>query len=1193
MKKVLLGILMLFVFAFGIIGCSDDDDDKNTNANLANLTVSVGELTPAFAADVTNYEVTVPLETDEIEVVATADSDKATVSGDGVNTLTTTETAIVVTVIAEDEAVTMTYTITVTKMEQKNIDLSSLEMNVGTLDPEFEANVTEYTVTVPETTTSVSITADVDDETSTVSGIGTIDLTATETAITITVTADDASTTKTYTITVVKYATRSLRVHYMREDDTYDGWGLYIWGDATGGEVLPWGGGPIMPDGTDDAGVYFDITILMPGTFNIIYRNTDGTQSGNIEGIPAENDTYWLNDGDTFMYSGDEAPQAIAENTIRIHYHRENGDYENWRLWTWLDSAFVPGGDGQWPNGAEPAGATSYGIYFDIPLNENPAGIGFKPCNYETEAGDGGDRVFTMFSLYNEIFIRSVDEDGETDNNVYVGPNQELPEGIVSGKMVSDTELVLTFSKTEDVTAGAITIVDNEGTPVEILELEIVDETTVKVIAALDADKAPYNVDYMGIKINANPGTEYTDNKYEYEGDDLGATLNGDGTATLKIWAPSATTATAIVYDKDDQNVVVAEDIAMTKENSVWTVTLDTDNTGLDDVKGYFYQYEIDGRLVLDPYAKSMAETTINDYVGDPDNWEETYEIRLGANNDAVGKAALVDPSTIGPALDFADLPADWKREDAIIWEIHVRDFTVDPDANTTSRFGTYKAFAEKLDYIKSLGVTHVQLLPVMSYYFGDESKAGEREMDYMSLNANYNWGYDPHSYFAPEGMYSEDPKDPELRIAELKELVKAIHDAGLAVTLDVVYNHTAQLGIFEDIEPNYYYFMSADGTPYDSFGGGQMGTTHAMTRKLIIDSLVYWTEEFKVDGYRFDMMGNMDADTIQMGYDAVAAINPNTLFVGEGWRSGAGDEGEEVKHADQDWMNETNAVACFSDEFRNELKSGFGIQGLPRFLTKGARDLELLFANVKAQPTNMLEDDPGDVLQYIAAHDNLTLHDVIIQSTRLSAADDEEEIHKRLRLGNTIILTSQGTAFLHAGQEYGRTKQWFGDDQDPHDSMIVEETGEIFVENSYNSSDIVNMMDWSAMESTDGIQSVTREYTKGLIAIRKSSDAFRLGTQTEVDANVEIIVTPEMNVDEDLILAYSTKSSDGTDEYVVIVNADMNERTLTLEEDLTSGTVLADDDEASVDGVTELTGVTITEDQITIAPLTATIIKK
>ncbi|HYK72340.1 MAG TPA: alpha-amylase family glycosyl hydrolase, partial [Pseudoneobacillus sp.] len=486
---------------------------------------------------------------------------------------------------------------------------------------------------------------------------------------------------------------------------------------------------------------------------------------------------------------------------------------------------------------------------------------------------------------------------------------------------------------------------------------------------------------------------------------------------------------------------------------------------------------------------------------------------------------------------------------------------------------------------------------PIMSYYNGNQFENHKREMDYSSQGNNYNWGYDPHGYFSPTGMYSEDPTHSELKIAELKELIAEIHKRGMGVVLDVVYNHNPRAEIFEDLVPSYYHFMDINGNPKESYGGGKFGTTHKMSRKLLVDSIKYWTDEYKVDGFRFDLMGDHDADTIQLAYDEAKKLNSNVVMIGEGWRLYDGDDGEEsVMAADQGWMAFTDSAGSFSDDIRNELKSGHGIEGQPRFITNGARSIQKIFNNIKAQPGNFTADDPGDVVQYIEAHDDLTLHDIIALSIKKDPAKHEEEIQKRIRLGNTFILTSQGTSFIHAGQEYGRTKQWLAEGQPESDfTYMVDENGNpfehpYFIRNSFDSTDAINMFDWSKV-TKPGIHKETMEYTKGLIKLRRSTDAFRLETKELVDSNVTLIEAPEMK-SMDLLIAYKNVTSNQKEAYYVFVNGDAKERTLTLKTDLTSGKVVADSDEVNVEGVSKKSGFKLTKTNITIEPLTSVIIK-
>ena len=317
------------------------------------------------------------------------------------------------------------------------------------------------------------------------------------------------------------------------------------------------------------------------------------------------------------------------------------------------------------------------------------------------------------------------------------------------------------------------------------------------------------------------------------------------------------------------------------------------------------------------------------------------------------------------------------------------------------------------------------------------------------------------------------NPDNPETRIKEFKDLVNEIHKRGMGVILDVVYNHTANLDIFENLEPKYYHFMTKDSKPKTNYGGGRLASTHYMTRRLMLDSIKYLMNEYKVDGFRFDMMGDHDALTMEKIADEATKINKDVLILGEGWKTYVGDDGMKVKPSDQGFVNETNSVSVFSDDIRNALKSGFPDEGKPAFLTGKKENINRVFNNIKANPTNFLADDPGDVIQYIAAHDNLTLFDTIAVSTMKdpSKKEDFAEIEKRALLGNMIILTSQGIPFIHAGQEYGRTKQYKVNvpDKNSIEKLFYVQGFKYpcFNNDSYNAPDAINHIDWERIKDS------------------------------------------------------------------------------------------------------------------------------
>jgi len=881
-------------------------------------------------------------------------------------------------------------------------------------------------------------------------------------------------------------------------------------------------------------------------------------------------------------------PTVLAQEgapSLRVHYQNEENNYEDLGIWFWGDVVTPSEKTGAWPDGRTlfaPESITGFSAYIDIALADNAAEIG-------TLVIDGQGGKITPEDLM--IAIQSPDMRDVWINNqmeVRYEDWRQIPENHIRVRYFQAdqtyTDLGVWFwgdvatpsEKSGAWPAGATEMTPQEGSLGAYADIELAEDAkelgflfvnrvtgeqtadfkftldgTNRVIYMKEGDETIRTQPFAAPEAEAQEVSivpwQEIDAQY-YTESPLGAILNEDGSATLCLWAPTAQEVEAVLYSPRNPSMALRS-LAMAQDGKgIWEVTLTRANTPVRKIEGLLYQFRVFhggvGKLTLDPYAKSMAA-----WNSDNDNGEE------------VGKAAIIAPENIGPALSFAEIPGLVDREDAIIYEAHVRDFTADPDiqGELSAPYGTFLAFIDKLDYLKDLGVTHIQLLPVLSFYNVNELDR-ERLPDYGSENQNYNWGYDPQSYFALSGMYATDPNDPVTRVAEFKQLVAAIHERGMGVILDVVYNHTAKIELLEDIQPNYYYFMDRNGKPKGSFGGGQVGSTHLMTRRLIIDSLVYLTDTYKVDGFRFDMMGNLDLDTITQAYEKVSDLNPQTLWIGEGWRTFNGDYGiSDVTPADQDAMHLTDAVSVFSDEVRNELKSGFGIEGQPRFLTDGKRTLSLLYSNMIAQPNNVSEDDPGDIVQYIEAHDNLTLHDVIALSIKKDPKTSEEEILRRQRLGNALLLTHQGIVFLHSGQEYGRTKQFKHPDYiskvdtpPAKSTFMADAEGNFFeypyfIHDSYDSSDAVNQFDWGKALSSAPHRH-TLDFTRGLIALRRSTDAFSYADQEDIERLTAHLLTPDTPA-EDLLLTFTAQSLQNGDVYLVAVNADSVVRQVSLSE--------------------------------------------
>ena len=1023
-------------------------------------------------------------------------------------------------------------------------------------------------------------------------------------------------TTSTSPVTTETKAEEPIEDNYFRihvkklPEENKDSQGLWTWDDVEKpSENWPNGALSFKDAKKDDYGYYLDVKLKgeQAKKISFLINNTAGK---NLTGdksaeklVPKMNEAWLDQDYKVFPYE----PQPAG--TIRVNYYRTDGNYDKKSLWYWGD--VKEPSSGEWPNGTDFTATGKYGRYIDIPLKDAAKDLGFLLLDRNKQGDDvkirKEDYKFTDLKNHSQIFLKDDDESIYT-NPYYVHDIRMTGAQHVGTSSIESSFSTLVGAKKEDILKHS-NITNHLGNKVTITDVAI-DEAGKKVTYSGDFSdtKHPYTVSYNSDKFTTKTSWRLKDETYSYDGK-LGADLKEEGKQVdLTLWSPSADKVSVVVYDKNNPEKVVGT-VALEKgEKGTWKQTLNENSgLGISNYTGYYYHYQIERQgktvLALDPYAKSLAAWNSDDAKIDDAH--------------KVAKAAFVDPAKLGPQdLTYGKIRNFKSREDAVIYEAHVRDFTSDPAIakDLTKPFGTFEAFIEKLDYLKDLGVTHIQLLPVLSYYFVNELKNHERLSAYASSNSNYNWGYDPQNYFSLTGMYSSDPKNPEKRIAEFKNLINEIHKRGMGAILDVVYNHTAKVDIFEDLEPNYYHFMDADGTPRTSFGGGRLGTTHHMTKRLLVDSIKYLVDTYKVDGFRFDMMGDHDAASIEEAYKVARALNPNLIMLGEGWRTYAGDENMPTKAADQDWMKHTDTVAVFSDDIRNNLKSGYPNEGQPAFITGGKRDINTIFKNLIAQPTNFEADSPGDVIQYIAAHDNLTLFDIIAQSIKKdpSKAENYAEIHRRLRLGNLMVLTAQGTPFIHSGQEYGRTKQFrdpayktpVAEDKLPNKSHLLRDKDgnpfdyPYFIHDSYDSSDAINKFDWTkATDRKAYPENVkSRDYMKGLIALRQSTDAFRLKSLQDIKDRVQLITVPGQNgvEKEDVVIGYQITAPNG-DIYAVFVNADEKAREFNLGTafaHLRNAEVLADENQAEPVGIANPKGLEWTEKGLKLNALTATVLR-
>jgi len=578
---------------------------------------------------------------------------------------------------------------------------------------------------------------------------------------------------------------------------------------------------------------------------------------------------------------------------------------------------------------------------------------------------------------------------------------------------------------------------------------------------------------------------EEIDRLFYYDGHDLGNRYHEQATV-FRLWAPLATEAKVIVYEKWDDG---GKEIIMERtEKGTWAAKLDGDQDGL--VYTYKVKSNEQWNEVVDPYARAV---TIN---GD--------------------KGVVINLMSTNPDNWSTEKPEQSSVMDTIIYELHIRDASIHPASGIVHK-GKYLGLAETgttgpegmitgLDHIKSLGVTHVQLLPMFDYATVDEASLDRPQ---------YNWGYDPKHFNAPEGSYATDPYDPKTRIKEMKQMIQSFHDQGLRVIMDVVYNHVYSVedSPFNKLMPGYY-FRYLNGQLVNGTGvGNDTASERLMMRKFIIDSVSYWASEYHLDGFRFDLMGIHDVQTMNQVRQALDDIDPSIIVLGEGWDLNT------TLPADQK-ANQKNAsmmprIAQFNDFYRDSLK-GSSLESIQKGFISNYPGLEEnmkkgICAGGYDQSTASFTS-PNQVVVYAEAHDNHTLWDKLFITNKDSPPQDRKRMH---RLASAIILTSQGIPFLHAGQEFMRTKR--GD------------------ENSYKSPDIINQLDWTrCSEYAEEI-----EYMKGLIKLRKTYPSFRMDSYPLIHQNLNWIETPAN------VVAY--RLSGKPHELIVIHNSNHHEIEVTL----------------------------------------------
>ncbi len=582
----------------------------------------------------------------------------------------------------------------------------------------------------------------------------------------------------------------------------------------------------------------------------------------------------------------------------------------------------------------------------------------------------------------------------------------------------------------------------------------------------------------IGLLVSCSSGStkfESYDEYPVYNGNDLELTYSPQS-SKFRVWSPAADEVKLLLFDSGSEGSAYEMKDMKRSKNGTWITKVD------GDLKGKFYTFQV-----------KVGEQWLDET---PGMWVKA----VGINGK---RAAVVDMKETNPEGWESDkhvLPEN--VTDAVIYEVHMRDFSISPTSGIQNK-GKFLAFTEKgtknaagqatgIDHLKELGITHVHLLPAYDYASIDETKLNENK---------YNWGYDPQNYNVPEGSYSTDPANPVTRIKEFKQMVQSLHSEGIGVIMDVVYNHTY---VGEDshlnlLVPGYFYRFNEDGTWSNASGcGNETASDRAMMRKFIVESVVYWATEYHVDGFRFDLMGIHDIETMNAIRAALDKVNPKIIIYGEGWTAAASPLGEE-KRAVKKNVSQLNGIAVFSDDIRDALKGnwtnefpGFvagrdSLENAIKFAVAASTDFPGVTNKKLVHTDKPYATSPTQIINYASCHDDMCLVDKL--RSRKPAGATDAEIQKFNKLAQTVVFTAQGIPFIFAGEEVYRDKKG--------------------VNNTYESPDSINQIDWNNKTTYNDIFT----YYQGLIALRKAHPAFRMTSLDMMKKHLKFIELGVPNV--------------------------------------------------------------------------------
>lgn len=833
--------------------------------------------------------------------------------------------------------------------------------------------------------------------------------------------------------------------------------------------------------------------------------------------------------------------KAADDLIIQLHYHRDDGNYDGWSVWMWEE-----GGDGADYELTDMDGEKVASMV----VTPGTSSVGFIVKTADWAKDIDADQMIDISEMVSGIVDIYVESGVE-------GYTKEYGENAVTGTKLTkaryDGDKTITVDMTGEIEGSLDSVFQvvpaasaDSSTAVTVAEVKAGDNFSYEVTLAEPLNEMKkYKVLYDGNEYNLIMPDFYSTDEFEaaytYDGDDLGAVWSADKT-TFRVWAPTADAVKVNLYASGTEGTDdLLEQLEMTAdEKGTWVA----EKTG--DLNGTYYTYEVsvngETHEACDPYARATGvngrRAMVIDLTGtNPDGW-----------------------------TDDSDPNADLSINDAVIYELHVRDLSIDESSGIRNA-GKYLGLTETgttnsageatgLDHIKDLGITHLHLLPVYDYGSVDETKLDLRQ---------FNWGYDPVNYNVPEGSYSTDPYNGEVRISEMKQMIQALHQNDISVVMDVVYNHVynASEFCFNQIVPDYFSRVDEEGNYSNGSGcGNDTATERAMVKKYIVDSVKYWADEYHMDGFRFDLVGLIDTDTVNEIVEEVHKDHPNVIFYGEGWTMDTKLTKKGYTLATQANSEETPGFAFFNDSIRDGLK-GNVFNSKEQGYVSGADGLEDTITKSFLGAADWCKS-PTQTINYASCHDNMTLYDRIVNSTPDASEADQVKMNN---LAAAVYLTAEGVPFMQAGEEFLRSK--------------VKGDG-TFDENSYSSTDFVNSLKWDNLD--DETHAKVFDYYKGLIAFRKAHAALRLSDAADVTANVKPV--------EDLgdkLVAFEVNggiSGEVSDGIYLVFNANTEEKEVTLPDG--SWDVCINGEQAGTEPIE-----TITDGRLTVAPISAMVLVK